>query len=155
MAKRKKPIVWCRPVICGQQYQVLIGNKDNCPDLSHDPVTGATDEACTAWETSTISVREDLGDGRKEDCLIHEVLVHAVIEASGMGRILADKHKLSSEQWEALEEDLALLWSPAVLATLKANGWLKLPKVPKRRAPAVPASAPKLKKSTYRKAVKK
>lgn len=136
MAKRK-PVTWCRPLVCGQRYDVIVANAESCPHLE------GRDEAVTVWESTTIAIREDLSDERKEDCLAHELFIHAVFEATGLSRMMRNKLGLTEKQWDAFEEDLAHSYAPALLATLKTNGWLKLPKLPARarrtsmRPPAV------------------
>lgn len=124
MARKKKPVLWCKPIVCGQTYDVLIGNKDNCPWFDGD------EEASIHWETTTIVVRDDLSDSRKEDCLMHEVVIHAIMEASGIKTILKEKFQFTEKDWDRFEENLATLYAPAILSTLKANGWIKIPKIP-------------------------
>lgn len=132
MAKRKvKPIVWCKPLVSAQRYDVVIASHETCPHLDE------SDEAATAWEDTTIAIRESLSDERKIDCLAHELFVHALLEATGLGRHFREKLDLTEKQWDDFEEEcLARQFAPALLALLKTNGWLTLPKLPTRRTRA-------------------
>lgn len=138
MAKRK-PVVWCRPLVCGQRYDVILASSETCPHLE------GRDEASTVAEATTIAIRQDLSDERKEDCLAHELFVHALLEATGVGRLLRLKYGMTEEVWEAFEEDMASTYAPALLATLKTNGWLTLPALP-----AAPSQGPALAKAAKR-----
>ena len=129
MAHKKNPVTWCRPSVCGQVYDVVIANPSNSPWFEDEDLP---EEAITHTEATTIAVRDTISDSRKEDCLIHEVVIHAIMEASGIGRILKEKYAFKDKEWDDFEEDLARLYSPAILSTLKTNGWLKLPKIPVR-----------------------
>lgn len=126
MPGKKKPVTWCRPSVCGMSYEVVIANTSNSPWFEDK----APEEAVTHNEASTIAVRDDISDSRKEDCLIHEVLIHAIMEASGIGGVLKKKYAFKDKDWDDFEEDLARLYTPALLSTLKVNGWIKLPEIP-------------------------
>lgn len=141
MAKRK-PVVWCKPLVCGQHYTVELVDS-SCEDLKNC-------EAVCLWEETRILIRKDLSDERKEHVLAHELFVHAVIEGFGIDHNLREKLGFSQPQWKKFEENLAETYAPALLATLKANGWLVLPKLPGRRArkPRLGAGAAKTRKTT-------
>lgn len=63
------------------------------------------------------------------DSLIHE-LVHATFTNSGLGDVLKRKLNLTHEQWVEVEEDIARVFTPALLSTLRRAGWLTLPQPP-------------------------
>ncbi len=70
-----------------------------------------------------------------EDTALHEWLVHSIWENSGLRENVKRKHRFSAEQVLELEEDIAHVWSPWALATLKLSGVLKLPPIPPKDSP--------------------
>lgn len=143
MAKRK-PVVWCTPLVCAQRYNIVISNHQLSPNLEEG------DEAATTWPDTEIVINESLSDERMQDCLAHELFVHALLEASGLKRTFRSKLGLTEKQWNDFEEEcLARAYAPALLAMLKTNGWLQLPKVPRSRVR--PSTRPKTAKKTGKK----
>lgn len=147
MAKRK-PVVWCTPLVGAQRYDVTISNHESSPHLDEG------DEAACDWHSTTVVISDTLSDERKIDCLAHELFVHALLEATGLGRNFRSKLGITEKQWEVFEEEcLARQYAPALLAMLKANGWLQLPKlpqVPRSRTPSRPKSPKKKSKKVVK-----
>lgn len=73
--------------------------------------------------------RLDSEDAMRETAL-HEWLVHAILDTSGLRENLKRKLRLSDEQWMELEEDIAHVWSPHAHATLTGCGALSLYPIP-------------------------
>lgn len=126
MAGRRRK-VWCEPLVGSQRYTVRLVPPESCPEIEGR-------EACTIWESTEVLVRDDLSEERQHDCLAHEILGHALIDAIGLDHVLRDRLELHEDEWRDLDELLARVYVPAVLAVLKANGWINLPSLPRRSA---------------------
>ncbi len=146
MARKKKPTVWCKPLVGSHYYTVELDDEDNCEDLK-----GC--EGVCLWESTRIVINRDLSDERKEHILAHELFGHAVLEAYGIDTSAQEQLGLTKSQWSKFEEYLASTYAPALLATLKSNGWVKLPKLPGRKTKArdTRTGAAKPRKRTARK----
>lgn len=131
--RRRNGRVWCRPLICGQRYEVRPVRAGECPCSETDCDHMHEAEACTVWAETLVAVQEDLSEERQINAFAHEVFGHALLDAYGIDDLLREKLGLSDEQWSAFDEAFASRVVPALLATLRTNGWLRLPPVPKRR----------------------
>lgn len=100
--------------ICGLEYRVVFASAVEVPAL-------ADNEGWTSTETNTIYLDASVPRTRLRDALVHEVL-HAVLEASGLGSLLATALKQSSQAYEDFEETLVRLAVPHVLRLIEENG---------------------------------
>lgn len=125
--------VWCRPLICAQRYDVVLVPEGECPCSEADCSHMHDAEACTVWADTLIAIQEDLSEERKINAFAHEVFGHALLDAYGIDDVLREELGLTDEQWAAFDEAFARRVVPALLATLRTNGWLKLPAMPKKR----------------------
>lgn len=117
---RRKPNA--RIDICGQEYDVIVD-----PDLK-------IDGECSYYEN--VLRLSPMAFWRMMDTLLHEAL-HALIDASGMGWAMRQRLKMSKAQWRAFEEDFIVRpMTPALLATLKNAGMLRVPTFLRKRAKA-------------------
>jgi hypothetical protein len=114
--------VWIpRLKVCGQVYRVVVD-----PDLEL--------EGSCEYITGEIRLREMPATRRMLDTLVHEI-IHAILDACGMGWQIRQRLKMTQAQWRAFEEDFIVRpMTPALLVTLEEAGWLALPKLPTRRA---------------------
>lgn len=112
--------VWIRKLnIYGLHYTVIVD-----PDL----------ELEGSCETSTLEIRiKEYAYRRMLDTLVHEI-VHAMLDASGMGWAMRQRLRMSLKQWQAFEEDFIVRpLTPVLLTTLENAEWLRLPRLPTRR----------------------
>lgn len=118
--QRDRSYVWIPELwICGQKYVVLID-----PDLELE----GSCEYCTA----EIRIKLLPSYRRMCDTLLHEI-IHAFLDACGMGWQIRQRLKMTKAQWQAFEEDFIVRpMTPALLTTLEGVGWLTLPKLPTR-----------------------
>lgn len=121
-AKKKSPgRKLCEPIeIAGQRYDVVARKEID---------DEGTEGMCHHTE-NLIEVAEQAED-RMADTLLHEVM-HAALEASGHRHVIRTKHRLTREEWHALEEDVIRALAPTLLSTLRRVGWLRLPKLSRR-----------------------
>jgi hypothetical protein len=114
----------CKPVdICGQRYRVLLD----------DEYDSKKNEGQCTWADNLIELLAQAPD-RVHDALMHEI-VHAVNDASGLKWAIANRFpKLTLKERRALDEMLCRFLAPALLATLRNAGWLKLPSVARKAA---------------------
>lgn len=83
--------------------------------------------------TITLSPR---GYWRMVDTYLHELL-HGLIDGSGLGWQMRKRLKMSKAEWHAFEEDFIVRpMTPALLATLKNAGMLRLPAFLRKRSKA-------------------
>lgn len=97
--------------ICGLEYRVVYATSDEVPEL-------AGNEGHTSCSTNTIAIRSNLPPSRKRDTLVHEVM-HAFLEASGVGSFLADRVR---GDYDRIEETLIRLVTPAIIRLIEDNG---------------------------------
>ncbi len=126
--KGSKPVLkgtkkYCDPVnVCGQRYRVMT-------DPVYDP--HKWEGACT-WQDNLIELLDQAED-RVHDSLLHE-LVHAITDACGLKWAIANRFKkLTASDRRALDEMLCRMLAPALLATLRDAGWLRLPRKSRHR----------------------
>lgn len=115
--------LWCKVNVCGQNYEVRLVDKEDTKDID-----GC--EGLTIHTKNMIYIKDNLASDRQDDTFIHEVFVHALLEASGASHVLREHLKISEEQWEHFEELLARLYSPALLSLLRTSNLIKLPEKP-------------------------
>ena len=117
---RRKPDA--RVDVCGQDYDVLID-----PELK-------IDGECS-YSENVIRVSPQ-AYWRMVDTYLHELL-HALIDASGLGWQMRQRLKMTKAQWRAFEEDFIVRpMTPSLLATLKNGGLLRAPAFLRKRAKA-------------------
>lgn len=117
---RRKPVA--RVDICGQDYDIIVD-----PDLK-------IDGECS-YSENVIRVSPQ-AYWRMVDTYLHELL-HALIDASGLGWQMRQRLKMTKAQWRAFEEDFIVRpMTPALLATLKNGGMLRAPSFLRKRAKA-------------------
>lgn len=117
---RRKPSA--RVDICGQDYDIIVD-----PDLK-------IDGECS-YSENVIRVSPQ-AYWRMIDTYLHELL-HALIDASGLGWQMRQRLKMTKAQWRAFEEDFIVRpMTPALLATLKNGGLLRAPAFLRKRAKA-------------------
>lgn len=104
--------------VCGQRYAIEI-------------YTVLESQGECDYEAATIRLRRQAPD-RMADTLIHEVL-HAILDAAGIGWTMRGRFKLSKRAYDKFEEDFVRMMTPALLSTLRNAGWLRLPRHPSRR----------------------
>lgn len=118
--RRRKPDA--RVDICGQLYDVVID-----PDLK-------TEGLCD-FDATTISLSPK-AFWRMVDTYLHELL-HGLIDGSGMGWQMRRRLKMTKAQWHEFEETFIVRpMTPALLATLKNAGMLRLPTFLRKRSKA-------------------
>ncbi len=100
--------------ICGLEYKVVYASSDEVPELIEA-------EGYTSLSANTIYVRGNLPPCRKRDTLLHEVL-HAFLEASGLGTFLEAGFKGDAKEYEKFEETLIRLVVPSILRLVAENG---------------------------------
>jgi hypothetical protein len=89
-------------------------------------------EGACEYSTNTIRLFEQAPE-RMLDALVHECL-HAIFDNYGIGWQIRQRLKMTKGQWRAFEEDFVVRpLAPALLATFRRAGWLKLPRLIKRR----------------------
>ena len=120
----KKPRVRpdARVDICGQEFDVVID-----PDLEIDGLC----------EHSECRIKlSPRAFWRMVDTYLHELL-HGLIDTSGLGWAMRRRLKMSKAEWHAFEEDFIVRpMTPALLATLKNAGMLRVPAFLRKRAKA-------------------
>lgn len=97
--------------ICGLEYKVVFATSEEVPELLGK-------EGFTSCTTNTIYVHAHLPQSRMRDTLVHEVL-HAFLEASGIGSFLSDRVR---GDYEKTEETLVRLMVPSLLRLVDENG---------------------------------
>lgn len=103
-----------RLTICGLEYRVVYATPDEVPEL-------ADNEGICRASVNTIYLRRNAPPSRMRDALLHEVL-HAFLEASGVGAYLSQSFKGSTEEFESHEETLIRLVVPSLLRLVEDNG---------------------------------
>lgn len=86
-------------------------------------------EGLCDFASGEIVLRPQVAD-RMAETLMHEVL-HATIDASGLGWLLRRRFRMSESQRDAFEEDVIRVLSPALFASLRGAGWLRFPRLPR------------------------
>ena len=108
--------------VCGQVYDIIV-----------DPKLKLDGEA--SFEDGQIVLKPS-AYWRMVDTLLHELL-HGLIDASGLGWQMRRRLKMSLAQWREFEETFIVRpMTPALLATLKSAGMLRVPTFLRRRAKA-------------------
>lgn len=120
-AELKGKVKFCEPIdVCGQRYRVLVD-----PDFGPKKIEGS----CT-YQDNLIELLDQAED-RMHDTLFHEI-VHAIADAGALKWTIATRFpKLTKKDRAALDEMLCRFFAPALLATLRSAGWLKLPRKPR------------------------
>jgi Zn-dependent peptidase ImmA (M78 family) len=97
--------------ICGLEYQLVVATAAEVPELLEN-------EGWTSCVTNTIYVRANMPPTRLRDTVVHELL-HAFLEASGVGSFLSDRVQ---GDYDAFEEVLVRLLTPMILRLVDDNG---------------------------------
>jgi len=137
--------LWCKVDVCGQTYEIRLVKDEHTKDID-----GC--EGVTISSKNLILIKDDLAEDRLNDTLIHELFVHALLEASGTSHVLREHLRLSEEQWETFEELFARMYTPALLTMLKNAKWISIPTKPNlQQDNAVKLKAAKRRNSRTRK----
>lgn len=131
---------WCRPLIGSQRFDVRVMSEEDCTEL-------AGREAVTIYQDTLIAIRRGMSSERSEDCLAHESCGHAMLDATGLDHMIQERLGLTDAQYARFEEIIARSVVPNMLAVLKANGWLRMPRQPGRSRATGAASAGKRRRS--------
>ncbi len=95
-------------------YRVVYATPEEVPDL-------AENEGCCCKSLNTIYIRAGMPPSRMRDTLVHEVL-HAFLEASGIGSFLASASNLKGDGYDVFEETFVRLVTPSVIRLISDNG---------------------------------
>jgi hypothetical protein len=114
---------WFTIDVCGRDVTVNLYQKLSGCYGEHRPDKG---EVAIKWVEC---------NGIVYDTLLHEVLVHAIFEGSGLREELKKTLGMTDEKWMEIEEKIAHTWTPCALATMKRAGWLCLPCIPEKEKP--------------------
>jgi hypothetical protein len=117
-ANPRKDPAWVKSIdVCGQRYRVGVFTDER-------GYQGATTFADNAIEI------QDQAEDRMHDTLLHELL-HACFDACGLKLQIRERFStMKKKDRDFLEEAICVMLSPALLATLRRAGWLKLPRKP-------------------------
>lgn len=127
--------------VCGLTYRVVFATADEVHHLEES-------EGFASLSTNTIYVREGMPKSRTRDALVHEIM-HAFLEATGLGSFLKDNFRGSEEAFSNFEETLIRLTVPALIRLIEDNG-AALMCVPKPLAKASASSVGAGKKAKKR-----
>jgi hypothetical protein len=107
-------------VLGGIRYKVFLGSEKDNPELAGRMYGVTMPHECEIW------VNASDGPEARKDTWVHEHL-HALLDAYGIKYTLRSQLGISGERWEAFEEELVRLLTPALRQTfdIKTPGSLK------------------------------